>query len=225
MLFDSEDSTSEYDDDGESSFSDLDMTYDDERMTDESQTDSSMSFAWSDVERNQIMHLPFTKSPGLPIAITDTSDLLEYFNLFIIDGMISMIVTETNRRVCQLIEGSTLKRRSSLNQWIDVTSDEMKVSFAVFIYQGIFQKPEVELYWSTKQLLETPCIRQIMTEMHFTLLSKYLHFVDNSSLPETTSASEKSFWKIKNFFDALIERFSTVYVPEQHVATDESLML
>ena len=44
-------------------------------------------------------------------------------------------------------------------------------------------------------------------------------------LPDSTSSAERSFWKIKNFFDALIERFSSVYLPNAHVAVDESLML
>jgi hypothetical protein len=81
------------------------------------------------------------------------------------------------------------------------------------------------MYWSTKQMLETPYIRQIMTEQRFSQLLKCLHFNDNDNLPPTTSASEKSFMKIKSFYDALIGKFSTVYIPTENIAIDESLLL
>jgi len=64
-----------------------------------------------------------------------------------------------------------------------------------------------------------------MTPQRFSLLMKCLHYVDNSSLAACNSAAEKSFWKIKSFYDALTDRFFTVYLPEEHISIDESLML
>ena len=67
------------------------------------------------------------------------------------------------------------------------------------------------MYWSTKPLLETPYIRQVMSEQQFNLLMKCLHFVDSGDLPPTTSASEKSFLKIKGLYEVLI--FPTRMLP------------
>ena len=57
------------------------------------------------------------------------------------------------------------------------------------------------------------------------LLMKCLNFVDSNALPTTNSASEKSFLKIQDFNEALINKFSTVYIPTQNIAIDESLLL
>jgi len=57
------------------------------------------------------------------------------------------------------------------------------------------------------------------------LLLRCLHFVSNTSLPQDISKAEKSFAKIKPVFEFLINKFSTVYVPNENITVDESLML
>lgn len=136
-----------------------------------------------------------------------------------------MIVVETNRRAQELIQGLQ-KPKSRLSKWVDVDQSELLVFISFLIYQGIFPKPEVEMYWSTNPLAETPFVRSIMTERRFSLLLKCLHFVNNATLPDTFShPGEKSFAKIQPFFAAVIKQFSTVYIPEKNIAIDESLML
>lgn len=95
----------------------------------------------------------------------------------------------------------------------------------MILLQGIVQKPELEMFWSTRPLLDTPYIRQVMMGQRFLLLLCCLHFVTNASLPQDVSKAEKSFAKIKPVFDFLINKFSTVYIPSENIAVDESLML
>ena len=64
-----------------------------------------------------------------------------------------------------------------------------------------------------------------MTRDTFALLLHCLHFADNATAPVVESAAERSFQKIKVFFEYVVGRFSAVYVPESNVAVDESLML
>jgi len=102
----------------------------------------------------------------------------------------------------------------------------MNIFFALMLLQRIVQKPELEMFWSTRPLLlDTPCIRQFMTGQRFLLLLHCLHSVSNTSLPHDISKAEKSFAKIKPVFEFLINKFSTVYVPNENIAVDESLML
>ena len=49
--------------------------------------------------------------------------------------------------------------------------------------------------------------------------------MDNMNAPPSTINLDKSFAKIKPFYDELVKNFSTVYIPEACIATDESLML
>lgn len=66
------------------------------------------------------------------------------------------------------------------------------------------------MFWSTKPLVENPYVCKIMPEGCYSLLWK-CHFVDNMSLPTVSNPAEKLFPK--------------VYVPEEYIAVDESLML
>jgi len=151
----------------------------------------------------------FTGKPGLQVNIDDPIDPLSYFNVFITDGMLDAIVLDTNIRASQLMAAARRgTRRSRLNNWIDV---ELRILITVLFYQTLIHKPEQEMYWSTKPLLETPYIQQVMSEQQFNLLMKCLHFVDSGDLPPTTSASEKSFLKIKGLYEVLI--FPTRMLP------------
>jgi hypothetical protein len=68
-------------------------------------------------------------------------------------------------------------------------------------------------------------VRKIMTEERYSLLWKCPHFIDNTTLPAVSNPAEKSFEKIKWFFDKLIERVLSIYLPEENIAIGESLML
>lgn len=76
----------------------------------------------------------------------------------------------------------------------------------------------------TKPLFETPYVRKIMSEKQSSLIWHCFHVVDNTKLQEARNAADKSFLKIQPFYNALIARFRLVYVPQQHIAVDESLM-
>lgn len=182
-------------------------------------------FCWRDQPVEQPSRLPFSGSPGRKAALVDVSDVLNYFRLFLTVQMLETITTETNRRAHQLLDGLQ-KPRSRLVKWVDVDQDELLVLISLLIYQGIIQKPETEMYWTMKPLMETPYVRSIMPEQRFGLLLKCLHFVDDRTLPtDFPHHGEKSFAKIKPFFLAVVHQFSSVYVPDWKIAIDESLML
>jgi len=234
MLFD-DDSASESDDSqSEFTSSDDDHLSDVENSENDDGSDSSeatvdyqtsSAFVWSSSDPSVRTLIPFTGISGRRFPVSDSANPLSTCFLLTAQWTPQLRKPKTNRRAQQLIQSKQPTRRSRLNHWTDTTCDELKVLFAVLIYQGIVQKPEVELYWSTKPLLETPYIRKLMTAQCFSLLMKCLHFVDNSSLAACNSAAEKSFWKIMSFYDALTDRFSIVYLPEEHISIDESLML
>jgi hypothetical protein len=77
----------------------------------------------------------------------------------------------------------------------------------------------------TALLFDNPYIRNIMSERRYSLLTKCLHFVDNNKIDANATSREKSLAKISPVFDIIVNRFSTVYVPGENIAIDESLML
>lgn len=209
----------------ESSLSDFEIS-DDEESAGTVIYDVRSDFAWCDRQCSQPTRLDITGSPGRKTPILDISDVFHYVRLFLTGPMLEMIVVETvsDRRAQELLQG-ILKPKSKLLTWIDIDEKELLVFIALLIYQEIFPKPEVEMYWSTKPRVESPFVRS-MTERRFGLLFKYLHFVNNGTLPDSFShPGEKSSAKNREVFASVITQFSTVYIPEQNIAIDESLML
>jgi len=81
------------------------------------------------------------------------------------------------------------------------------------------------MYWSSG-ITETPFVPQVTSFNRHFLLDNGLHFVDTSKpLPDTATHIEHCLWRIKPFFDSIVKNFREVYIPEQNIAVDESLML
>jgi len=166
--------------------------------------------SWSAVPVSNMKRLDFSGNSGLNITLQSPDDPLAYFESFLTSDILSPVVEETNRRAVQLRAKPGLKGGSRLHQWVDTTMSELMSFIALLLYMGIIWKPELKLYWTTNAILETPYVRRLMTEKRFSLLTKCLHFVNNELLPTTASKAEKSFDKIRPFFNALIARFSAV---------------
>lgn len=229
LLLEESDSSSDFDSDVESS-SDSDVQdnedgADSDDSRDTIDYDVNSTFAWTEYDAFDRARLPFTGTKGLQVPISDTEDVLAYFNLYLTEDIIAHMVEETNRRAQQLGQDPALKRRSRQHNWVDTTPDELRVFMALLLYQGIMHKPDIKIYWTTKPLFETPYVRKIMAQNRFLLLWKCLHFTDNTSVTTYLTPAHKSFAKIKWFYEKLVERFSAVYIPEQNVAIDKSLML
>ena len=92
---------------------------------------------------------------------------MDYFEYFFRDAMWGEIATQTNAYAQSRLERlgpdavtqmdhPDYKRHSRLNLWKQVTAQEMRIFAAHLIILGVVRKPELEEYWSTKQLTHTP---------------------------------------------------------------------
>ncbi|XP_014676879.1 PREDICTED: piggyBac transposable element-derived protein 4-like [Priapulus caudatus] len=168
--------------------------------------------------------LIFTGTPGIKVHLYNVTDPLEYFELYFDEGLIDMIVDETNRFAQQYIQGATLKPKSRARKWTPTNSNEIRVFLALLILQGIVHKPVAEWYWSTKDTLSTPYFASVMSVNRFKLLMQFLHFVDNTTFDADNDPSPKLF-KLQPVLDYIAEKFVSVYTPEREISIDESLML
>jgi len=184
---------------------------------------SSASDAW--VTQGQLRpKFPFSGNPGIKVNIADPDDPLAYFELFFDDPLIDMIVQQTNLYAKQFLDfnRSTLKKRSRSKEWIDTNKEEMKVYLGLLLLQGIVQKPVTNLFFSKKKSIETPFFRTTMKRERFLLFSKFIYFNDNESNQGDLPAKLFKLWPILEY---LKSKFASVYLPEQDVSVDESLML
>jgi len=88
---------------------------------------------------------------------------------------------------------------------------------------GIVHKPAARSYFSKRRVISTPEFADVISRERFELISKFLHFIGNESLP--TYQGPSILFKIYPVICHLNIKFQTLYLPNQNIATDESLTL
>jgi hypothetical protein len=129
--------------------------------------------------------MPYEGRPGLRCDLPDQATPMDFFYLLFDEGMWDILVTETNKYAQRRIENENLKPYSRLNDWCDVTVDEMKVFFALVIAMGLVRKSDIAQYWSIKEYVNTSFFGKYMTRNRFHLILSNRHIVDNNlAVPE-----------------------------------------
>ncbi|XP_029833924.2 piggyBac transposable element-derived protein 4 [Ixodes scapularis] len=158
-------------------------------------------------------------------TVQDERNPLEFFELFFDDEVIALIVQETNRYASQFLAKYRTTNGSHAAAWKLLTAQELKVFLALILLQGIIDKPELAMYWSTRRIFQTPIFGELMSKNRFHLIMKFLHFSDNEDEIDESQHPQPKLCKLWPLLCLLKERFLTLYVPESTVAVDESLML
>jgi hypothetical protein len=74
---------------------------------------------------------------------------------------------------------------------------------------GIVQKPTIKSYFSKDPFLESPIFYQTVTQDRFELITKFLHFMDNSTRDTYTVPPKLS--KIQPILELLNNKFQNAY--------------
>jgi hypothetical protein len=104
-----------------------------------------------------------------------------------------------------------------------VTEEEIYIVLGLFMLMGIIQKPTLRSYFTTKRLISTPGFRDVMTRETLEIICKFLHFTDNESI--SNSEGPQKLFKIFPVISYLNNKFQNLYLPNQDIPIDESLML
>lgn len=179
-----------------------------------------------DCENPPVAHprFKFTGQPKVNFNFDDSKGKLQFYDAFIDNDLIDMIVLETNRYAEQCIQSSVFRRHSRSKKWVPTSRDEMNSFLALIILQGIVKKPTVEQYWSKRHSTSTPFFSKIMSYRRFQLIYRYMHFADNNAFDAKTHECPK-LAKIWPVLKHLSSSFQKAITPERDVSIDESLML
>ena len=110
-----------------------------------------------------------------------------------------------------------------MRSWTPVTESKIYTILVLFLLLGIVQKPTARSYFSKRRVISTPGFADVISRERFELICKFLHFIDNESLP--TYQGPPILFKIYPVICHLNIKFQTLYLPNQNIAIDESLTL
>ena len=155
-------------------------------------------------------------TPGPTTPLSD--DPMEIFSLFFDSTLVGLIVTETNKyaKLCLETEGKQ-------TTW-STTEEEIRAYFGFQILMGLNHKPEIRDYWSRDELLHYAPIASRISRDKFEEISRYIHFVDNESLPKRGEPGFHRLQKILPVLAHLKGRFLAAYNPHQQNAVDEAMI-
>ncbi|XP_021197731.3 piggyBac transposable element-derived protein 4 isoform X2 [Helicoverpa armigera] len=163
----------------------------------------------------------FTGPAGPTFPIEGMSPFQVFSKIW--DGdIINLIVDETNKYAANLVS-SPIKQFSRMRKWTPITPQELWTFIGVIMLQSIIPLPVEKEYWfPCLPYLKLGKFADIMAYHRFSLIKRCLHFVDNILCGRGIPTK---LMKIQPVIDHLNTKFSSLYLPEQEIAIDESLML
>ncbi|GFW39586.1 piggyBac transposable element-derived protein 4 [Trichonephila clavipes] len=136
--------------------------------------------------------------------------------------MFSFIVEDTNRYAESFFKDTELTPASRALKWKNANKEEMKRFIALFLLQGVVQKPVEKWFWSKSPILSTPFFGNVVGEVRYGLLMKFLHFANNESSSDLDH--NMKLRKIREFHNLVVHKFKSVYVRKPDISVDESLI-
>lgn len=107
---------------------------------------------------------------------------------------------------------------------METSVDELYRLIAVIMLMSICVRNRIDEYWSTG-ILSMPAFWKIMSINRYTLLMKFIYFVDNNTIDTDFHGAERKLSKIKPLLDYLNKKFQDVYAPRRKLPLDETLLL
>lgn len=84
---------------------------------------------------------------------------------------------------------------------------------------GIVRLPSLAEYWSNDELFNLQFPRKVMSRNRFEILLRMIHFADNSA-----DHNNGKLYKINPLVEMLVQSFKSLYIPEEYVCVDETLL-
>lgn len=177
---------------------------------------------WGPVRGNHKKIVQFSGSPGITphvAAMLIDGEPGDYFDAIVDDIVIRLIVDQTNLYATQLVMSNDTQPNSRLHQWIPTTTAEIKRFLAIVAYMGMVKLPSLADYWSNDELFGIQFTRNVMSRNRFEILLRMIHFADNMN-----PVPDDKLYKIRPLLDALLHNFKQLYVPEEYVCIDETML-
>ena len=104
------------------------------------------------------------------------------------------------------------------------TVEDYRAFIGFHILMAINHLPSLDDYWRRDDLLHYSPVASRISRDHFRELSRYLHFVENQTLPPHGAPGHDRLGKIRPLIEYLSLRFADLYEPHREVSVDEAMI-
>ena len=161
---------------------------------------------------------PFTSRSGAISRIAEDDTAKEFFQLFVTEELVDMVVEETNRYARQYIT------RKPDPKWHDTNRKEMNAFFGLHVLLGYHKLPDTTLFWSKDETLGVSFVKKVMPRDRFDKLSQYLHLNNNEKAIPRGQPNHDKLFKVQPFLEAVVKSFHEEYRQNQNLSINEGGM-
>ena len=108
--------------------------------------------------------------------------------------------------------------------WKTISEEDIRAFIGFSILMGINQQSSMDDYWKKDPIHNYKPIAQRISRDRFRDISRYLHFVDNTTLSQRGSAKYDKLGKIRPLINHFQQKFSSAYNPNCEIAIDEVMI-
>lgn len=103
----------------------------------------------------------------------------DYFRLFVDDGFLENIITETNKYAENMFLSRGHIERSRITEWRDLNEEELLKFIGLVYHMGNVKLNKLQDYWKTSRLFNFKCFADHMSRDRFLLILRNLHCSTN----------------------------------------------
>lgn len=104
---------------------------------------------------------------------THRMSVIDYFQIFFPESLMSFVVQETNKYHDYLVNNQTNMTNSRINVWFNSQIDEMYCFLATTLLMSRLKKNSYSEYWSRNRLIKTDTFSSIMSRDRYLNILKY----------------------------------------------------
>ena len=208
LLMESEDEEDQNDADGDEHTLVMPVDEDDSSESEESDVEDINEESWES-EFEAYDRWNFNEDSGCHDDVLKCVEPIDYYQLFLNDEVLEIMVTETNRYG---------KKKKA--DWVDTSAEEIMKLVGLCLQMGLVHMPKLRDYWSTRAGLVAHSIAgSVMSRKRFETLLVCLHFANN----DETNIKNR-LYKILPIIEGFNKSFGRMYKPGKELCIDESLV-
>ena len=175
---------------------------------------SSSNIEWSQQLKTVVVK-SYQGTSGPSSTLPDTIKAL--FMIFFSSSVMDYIVQESNRYAEQCLG-------EAFTSWKPITPEELEAYMGFMILMGLVKLPCIYDYWKKDNTFHYSAVASRISRKRFFDLHRYLHFVDNDTLPSAGQQNYDKLGKVKPVLEMVMKLFASSYTPGENVSVDKAMV-